>query len=94
MRSERMRYAIGRGSRVKYSTSMDWDEWRKKRRRYPVRYSIGEDSRIVHSTGKEFDKKVRLKLLEEEMKKSEEKFKKESHKKTPPKPFKKMTIDY
>lgn len=89
-----MRYATGRGSRVKYSTSMDWDEWGKKRRRYPVKYSTGEDSRILHSTGREVDKKVMIKLLEEEMKKSEEKLKKEGNKKSSYKPLKKMTIDY
>lgn len=73
---------------------MDWDEWEKKRRRYPVIYSTGEDSRIIHSTGKEFDRRVRLRLLEKEMKKEEEKFKKEGNRKSPPKPFKKITIDY
>lgn len=94
MSPKKVKYATGRGSQVRYSTSMDWDEWEKKRRRYPVRYSIGEDSRILHSTGKELDKKVRLKLLKKKMKKSEQKIKKDGHKKTPPKIFKTVNIDY
>ena len=94
MSRKRVKYSIGRDSRVRHSTSMDWDEWEKKRRKYPVEYSTGEDSRIYHSTGREVDKKVRLKLLEEEMKKREQESKKESDKKIPPKPFKKKTIDY
>ena len=88
MSLKRVKYSIGRDSRVRHSTSMDWDEWKRKRRKYPVIYSTGEDSRIIHSTGKEFDKRVRLKLLEEEMRKSEQKIKKEGNKKIPPKPFK------
>jgi len=91
---KRVKHATGRGSQFKYSTSMDWDEWKKKRRKYPVEYSTGEDSKILHSTGKEFDRQVRLKFLEEEMKKREQESKKESDKKIPPKPFKKVTIDY
>jgi len=88
------KYSIGRDSRVKHSTSMDWDVWEKKRRKYPVKYSTGEDSKMFHSTGREFDRRVRLKFLEEEKKKREQESKKESDKKIPPKPFKKVTIDY
>jgi len=51
--------STGRGTRVKYSTSMDWDEWARKRRIYPTKYSTGEDARIIHSTGAEFDKSVK-----------------------------------
>lgn len=52
-------YSTGRGTRVKYSTAMDWDEWAKRRRIYPAKYSTGEDGRIIHSTGVEFDKRVK-----------------------------------
>jgi len=51
--------STGRGTRVKYSTAMDWDEWARKRRIYPAKYSTGEDARIIHSTGAEFDKSVK-----------------------------------
>jgi len=50
--------STGRGTRVKYSTSMDWDEWAKKRRIYATKYSTGEDGQIIHSTGAEFDGRV------------------------------------
>jgi len=89
-----VKHATGRGSQFKYSTSMDWDEWKKKRRKYPVEYSTAEDSKIYHSTGREVDKKVRLKLLEEEMKKREQESKKEGNKKIHLKPLKKIIIDY
>ena len=51
------KYAIGRGTRVKHSTSMEWDEVKKKRRKYPVIYSTGEEAPIVHSTGTLTDQK-------------------------------------
>ncbi len=59
-------YSTGRGTRVKHSTAMDWDEWAKKRRIYPVKYSTGEDTQIKHSTGREFDKMVQYKRKEYE----------------------------
>jgi len=55
-------YSTGRGSKVKHSTAMDWDEWakrRKKRRRYSFKYSTGEDGQIRHSTGIGFDKRAK-----------------------------------
>ena len=58
-------YSVGRGTRVKHSTAMDWDEWAKKRRKYPVKYSSGEDARIKHSTGVEFDKRLKKYRREE-----------------------------
>ena len=57
-RPETSAHSTGRGTRMRHSTGMDWDEWARKRRIYPVKYSTGEDGRIVHSTGVEFDKKV------------------------------------
>jgi len=59
-------YSTGRGTKVKHSTSMDWDEWTKKRRIYSVKYSTGEDGQIIHSTGKEFDEKVKQRREEYE----------------------------
>ncbi|MBU4313558.1 MAG: hypothetical protein KJ821_02005 [Actinobacteria bacterium] len=59
-------YATGRGTRVKHSTAMDWDEWARKRRIYSNKYSTGEDGQIIHSTGREFDKKVKYRRKEYE----------------------------
>ena len=50
-----MRYSIGRKSKVKKSTGMDWEELRRyerKRRRYGrIRYSTGGESPVEHFTG-------------------------------------------
>ena len=62
--SRRSGYSIGRGSRVKHSTAMEWDEWAKKRRKYSAKYSTGEDGQIIHSTGKEFDGKLKYRRKE------------------------------
>ena len=59
-------YATGRGTRVKHSTAMDWDEWAKKRRIYSVKYATGEDGQIIHSIGREFDKKAKYRRKEYE----------------------------
>jgi len=58
--------STGRGTKVRHSTAMDWDEWVKKRRKYPVKYSTSEDGQIKHSTGIEFDKKAKYKREEYE----------------------------
>lgn len=59
-------YSTGRGTKVKHSTAMEWDEWKKKRRIYATKYSTGEDAQIIHSTGREFDMvKYRRKEYEE-----------------------------
>ncbi|MDI6889658.1 MAG: hypothetical protein QMC83_01785 [Thermodesulfovibrionales bacterium] len=59
-------YSTGRGTRVRHSTAMDWDELLKKRRIYPVKYSTGEDGQVVHSTGKEFDEMAKFRRREYE----------------------------
>jgi len=59
-------FATGRGTRVRHSTAMDWDEWAKKRRIHPIKYATGEDGQIIHSTGREFDKKVKYRRKEYE----------------------------
>ena len=63
------RYSIGRGSKVKHSTAMEWDEWKKKRRIHGNKYSTGEDGQIIHSTGREFDGKVKYRRKELEQNK-------------------------
>ncbi len=55
-RYSRVGCSTGRGTRLKHSTGMDWDEWEK----------TGEDGRIIHSTEAEFDKKVKHKRNEDE----------------------------
>ncbi|MCK4326593.1 hypothetical protein KAW55_07555 [bacterium] len=102
-------YSTGRGTRVKHSSGMDWDEWAKKRRKYPVKYSTGEDGQITHSTGVEFDKKVKYRRKEYENNKpggakhpgftykhykKADKSQSENARKVSPKPLKKVIIDY
>ncbi len=103
-------YSTARGTRVKYSTGMDWDEWAKKRRIYAAKYSTGEDGQVIHSTGVEFDKRVKkYKRKEYEDNKpggaKHPGFTYKSYKKVdesqsgdaeenPPKPLKKIIIDY
>ena len=54
-----LRYACGRGTRLRHSTAMEWDELEKKKRGYQeLKRSTGEKSAIKHSTGTEFDWKA------------------------------------
>jgi len=46
-----MKYATGRGTRSKHSTSMDWGEVERKQRRTGLRYSTGRKSPLRHSCG-------------------------------------------
>lgn len=103
-------YSTGRGTRVKYSTAMDWDEWARKRRIYPVKHSTGEDGQIIHSTGTEFDKKAKKYKRKEyednkpggarhpgftyKHYKKADKSQSNRDKKISPKPLKKAIIDY
>jgi len=51
-----VRGSTGRGSRVKHSTGMEWDELDKAKKKYiPIRHSTGESSPIRHSSGTELD---------------------------------------
>jgi len=102
-------YSTGRGTRVKHSTAMEWDEWARKRRKYSVKYATGEDGQVTHSTGKEFDKRVKYRREEygdskpggakhpgftyKHYRKKNEPHS-ENSKKTPSESFKKVVIDY
>ena len=46
-----MRYSTGRGTRVKHSTAMEWDEYEKKKRRSRIRYSTGKGAALRHACG-------------------------------------------
>jgi len=46
-----MKYATGRGTGCKHSTSMDWDEVERKQRRTGLKYSTGRKSALMHSCG-------------------------------------------
>ncbi len=103
-------YATARGTRVKHSTAMEWDEWAKKRRIYPLKYSTGEDAKLMHSTGIEFDKKAKYKREEYEVdkpggakhpgftykhyKKKKNKTKSDNNKEISERSFKKIIINY
>ena len=56
-----LRYACGRGTRLRHSTAMEWDELEKKKKKrgyQPIKYSTGENATIKHATGTEFDWKA------------------------------------
>lgn len=54
-----LKKSTGRGSRVKHSTGLEWDELVRAKKHYaPIKYATGENSPIRHSTGTEFDYKV------------------------------------
>ncbi|MFH1950350.1 MAG: hypothetical protein ABIL06_01905 [Pseudomonadota bacterium] len=46
-----MKYSTGRGTRIKHSTAMEWDEYEKKKRHSRVRYSTGKGTALRHSCG-------------------------------------------
>jgi len=51
-----LRTSIGKGTRVRHSTGLEWDDLAKAKKKYtPLRHSTGEDSKIRHSTGAEMD---------------------------------------
>lgn len=53
-----MKYSTGRGTRMKHSTAMEWDEFeRRKKKASRVRYSTGENASIKHACGIELDLK-------------------------------------
>jgi len=48
--------STGRGTRMKHSTGMEWDELEKAKKKYaPIKHSTSEGSSIRHSTGTEMD---------------------------------------
>ncbi|MFQ5873113.1 MAG: hypothetical protein ACE5JL_04840 [Dehalococcoidia bacterium] len=51
-----LKVSTGRGTRVRHSTGLEWDDLEKAKKKYtPIRHSTGEDSKIKHSTGTEMD---------------------------------------
>jgi len=101
--------STGRGTRVKKSTAMDWDEWVQKKRKYPVKYSTGEDPHLKHFTGVEFEKKAMQRRQEcgddkpggakhpgftYKHYRKKDKPQSENNKKSFSKSFKKVVIDY
>lgn len=51
-----LKASTGRGTRVRHSTGLEWDEMEKAKKKYtPIRHSTGEESKIRHSTGREMD---------------------------------------
>ena len=62
-----IRYACGRGTKLRHSTAMEWDELEKKKKRrgyQPIKYATGEHAAIKHVTGTEFDWKSMRELRE------------------------------
>lgn len=57
-----IKYSTGRGTRVKHSTALEWEDLEKTKKKYsPIKYSTGEDASVRHATGVEFDYKYLLK---------------------------------
>lgn len=61
-----IKYSTGKGTRMRHSTAMEWDDLEKAKKKYsPIKYATGESASIKHATGTEFDYKVLSKRLEE-----------------------------
>ncbi len=50
-----MKYSTGRGTKVKHSTAMEWEEWEKKKRHPWLRYATSKEATVRHATGTVFD---------------------------------------
>ena len=74
-----MKYSIGKRSRVKHSTGIDYAILEKiKKRARSVKHSTGGQASLAHATGKETDYKTLYdQLIEEERVCEEEKEQKE-----------------
>ena len=60
-----IKYSTGKGTRMRHSTAMEWDDLEKAKKKYdPVKHSTGENATIKHATGTEFDYKVLSNRLE------------------------------
>lgn len=58
-----MKYATGKGTRVRHSTAREWDEMEKAKKRsgyQELKHSTGENPAVKHATGVEFDYKALL----------------------------------
>ena len=51
-----LRTSIGKGTRVRHSTGLEWDKLEKAKKKHTrIIHSTGEGSKIGHSTGTELD---------------------------------------
>lgn len=51
-----LRTSIGKGTRVRHSTGLEWDKLEKAKKKHTqIIHSTGEGSKIRHSTGMEMD---------------------------------------
>ncbi len=67
-----LKVSTGRGTRVRHSTGLEWDELAKAKKKYtPIRHSTGEEAPIRHSTGTEMDYRY-IKMLRGESSEDEE----------------------
>ena len=101
-----MKYSTGRGTRLRHSTAMEWDEFeRRRKKKSRVRYSTGENASIRHACGIELDLKseemddaIEAKKREIALKEWQEKEKASRKNKEAPddlkKSFNKATFDY
>ncbi len=54
-----MKYSTGRGTMVRHSTAMEWDEFERKiKKRSRLKHSTGENAAIRHACGIELDLKA------------------------------------
>ena len=56
-----MKYSTGRGTKLRHSTAIEWDELEKKKKKrgyHPIKFSTGGNAAIKHATGTEFDWKA------------------------------------
>ncbi len=68
-----IKYSTGRGTRVKHSTALEWEDLEKQKKKYdPIKHSTGEDAQIRHATGTEFDYKALYQREQEDKEKREE----------------------
>ena len=67
-----LKASTGRGTRVRHSTGLEWDELAKAKKKYtPIKHSTGEETPIRHSTGTEMDYRY-IKMLRGESSEDEE----------------------
>ena len=59
-----IKYSTGRGTRVRHSTALEWEDLEKVKKKYdPIKHATGEEASIRHATGTEFDYKYLYKMM-------------------------------
>ncbi len=59
-----IKYSTGRGTRVRHSTALEWEDLEKAKKKYdPIKHATGEEASIRHATGTEFDYKYLYKMM-------------------------------